>query len=104
MMVSAQVYRYVLKLVEKSRELAEQPTIGKQLAIALFRSLDRRADEFIPPWIIRAFDDEYNFFVRRAHLARSLDRVPTDDGLKEPFQRQNSLKKSIDIYIVFMPG
>lgn len=84
--VSAQVHSYVVKLVEKSRELADQPTIGKQLAIAFFRSLDRRDDEYIHPWIIRAFDDEYTFFVSRAHLARSLDRVPTDDGLMDHFE------------------
>ena len=84
--VSAQVHRCVVKLVEKSRELADQPTIGKQLAIALFRSLDRRDDAFIHPWIIKAFDGEYDFFVRRAHLARSLERVPTDDGLMKHFE------------------
>jgi hypothetical protein len=84
--VSPQVHRCVVKLVEKSRELTDQPTVGKQLAIALFRSLDRRDDEFIQPWIIKAFDSEYNFFVRRAHLARSLDRIPTDDGLIEHFE------------------
>ncbi len=84
--VSAQVHSCVVKLVEKSKELADQPTVGKQLAIALFRSLDRRDDEFIHPWIIKSFDDEYNFFVRRAHLARSWDRVPTDDGLTDHFE------------------
>jgi hypothetical protein len=84
--VSAQVHRCVVKLVEKRRELAAQPTVGKQLAIALFRSLDRRDDAFIHPWIIKAFDGEYDFFVRRAHLARSLDRVPTDDGLLKHFE------------------
>lgn len=84
--VSAQVHRCVVKLVEKRRELADQPTVGKQLAIALFRSLDRRDDEFIHPWVIEAFDGEYNFFVGRAHLVRSLDRVPTDDGLIEHFE------------------
>ena len=84
--VSAQVHRCVVKLVEKRKELVGQPTVGKQLAIALFRSLDRRDDTFIHPWIIKAFDGEYAFFVGRAHLARSLDRVPTDDGLLEHFE------------------
>jgi hypothetical protein len=84
--VSAQVHGSVLRLVEKSRELVDQPTVGKQLAIALFRSLDRRNDEFIHPWIINSFDGEYKFFVSRAHLARSLDRVPTDEGLIEHFE------------------
>ncbi len=84
--VSSQVHRCLVKLVEKSMELTDQPTVGKQLAIALFRSLDRRDDEFIYPWIISSFDGEYEFFVRRAHFARSLDRVPTDDGLMEHFE------------------
>ena len=84
--ISTQVHGCVIKLIEKSKELTDQPTVGKQLAIALFRSLERREDEFIHPWIIKSFDDEYNFFVRRAHLARSLDRVPTEDGLVEHFE------------------
>lgn len=84
--VSAQVHRCVVKLVEKSREMADQPTVGKQLAISLFRSLDRRNDEFIHPWIISSFDGEHDFFVRRAHLARNLDQVPTDEGLLEHFE------------------
>jgi hypothetical protein len=84
--VSARVHGSVLRLVEKSRDLADQPTVGKQLAIALFRSLDRRNDDFIHPWIISSFDGEYKFFVSRAHLARSMDRVPTDEGLMEHFE------------------
>lgn len=84
--VSVQVHGSVLRLVEKSRELADQPTVGKQLAIALFRSLDRRNDEFIHPWIISSFDGEYKFFVSKAHLARSMDRVPSDEGLIEHFE------------------
>lgn len=84
--VSPQVHDAVRKLVDKSRELRNQPTVGSQLAIALFRSLDRRSDEFIHPWIIGSFDDEYKFFVSRAHLARSLDEVPTDDRLMEHFE------------------
>lgn len=84
--VSPQVHRCLVKLVETSRELTDQPKEGERLAIALFRSLDRRDDEFIHPWIIMSFHDEYKFFVRRAHLAKSLDRVPTDDGLIEHFE------------------
>ena len=81
--VSAQVHHAVRRLVHKSQDLGNQPSVGRQLAIALFRSLDRRSDEFIHPWIIKSFDDEYKFFVSRAHLARSMEKVPTDDGLME---------------------
>jgi len=84
--VSAQVYRYVEKIVRKSGEIHDQPSVGKQLASALFRSLDRRNPELILPWIIRSFDAEYDFFVKRAHLAQSVDKVPTDDGLIEHFE------------------
>ena len=63
-----------------------QPSIGEQLAIALFRSLERRDDEFIHPWIIKSFNDEYKFFVTRAHLQISADRVPTDDHLVTQFE------------------
>jgi hypothetical protein len=85
-LVSAQVYKCVNKVVKKSKQLKDQHTVGKQLAIALFRSLDRRDDEFIQPWIIKSFDEEYDFFVRRAHLAKSLDRVPSDEGLNDHFE------------------
>jgi len=84
--VSPQVYRYVEKIVRKSNQIAVQRTVGKQLAIALFHSLDRREDEFIQPWVIDAFDAEYDFFVRRAHLAESIEKVPSDDGLLEHFE------------------
>ena len=84
--MTTQVYRCVTKLVDKCREMAEQPSVGKHLAIALFRSGDRREDEFIQPWVIRSFDAEYDFFVRRAHLARRVDRVPTDERLVEHFE------------------
>ncbi len=84
--VSAQVYRQIEKIVKKSTKIAEQPTVGKQLAIVLFRSLDRRRDEFIHPWVIESFDAEYDFFVKRAHLAKSVDKVPNDDGLVAHFE------------------
>ena len=71
-------------LVEKSNTMAKnQPTVGKVLAGALFRSGVRSANEFIAPWIIRAFDAEYKFFVEKAHLAKE---VPDDSGLIEHFE------------------
>jgi hypothetical protein len=85
--VSTQVYRCLTKLVATSQEMAKhKSTVGKELAVVLFRSGDRREDEFIDPWIIESFDSEYNFFVGRAHLVKSLDRVPTDDGLFAHFE------------------
>lgn len=84
--VSAQVQESLVGLVEKRKELAAQPKIGQQLAIALYRSLDRREDEFIHPWIIELFHEEHKFFISRAHLAKSLDKVPNDDGLLEHFE------------------
>ena len=81
------VYNYVVKIVEKSRQFArDKSTIGRDLVVALFRSGERREDEFIPPWVIKAFDDEYNFFVKRAHLASNEAGMPTDDGLVERFE------------------
>ena len=84
--ISLQAYNAIQMLVEKSKNLEGQPSTGKQLAIALFRSFDRWHDGFIYPWIINAFADEYRYFVSRAHLAISSDRVPTDDGLIEHFE------------------
>jgi len=85
-MVSSQVYDCVKDIVKKSHDIVEQPTVGKQLAIALFRSLDRRKDEFIYPWIIDSFNTEYKFFMGRAHFPTSIDKVLSDDGLIEHFE------------------
>lgn len=79
--VSSQVYRQLEKIVQKSDEIVAQPTVGRQFAIALFRCLDRRQDDFIHPWIVESFDAEYDFFVKRAHLAESVANVPNDNGL-----------------------
>jgi len=84
--VSPQVYKCVQRIVRKSEEIADQLTVGNQLVIALFDSHDRRKDEFIPRWIIKSFDAEYDFFVKRAHLAKSVDSIPNDDGLAEHFE------------------
>lgn len=85
-LVNTQVLRCVEEIVEKSKELTEQPRVGEQLAIALYRTLDRREEEFIPPWVLDAFHKEYKFFVTRAHLAIKFDKVPSDDGLVDHFQ------------------
>jgi len=84
--VSHQVFQRLEKIVQKSREMSKQPTVGQQLASALFRSLDRRDDDFIPRWITEGFDAEYDYFVKRAHLALSADKVPNDDGLLAHFE------------------
>lgn len=85
--VHANVHNYVAKIVEKSKKMArDQSTIGKSLAVALFNSSDSRDDRFIAPWIIKSFDDEYDFFVTRAHLAQREEQMPTDDGLVAHFE------------------
>lgn len=84
--VSYQVHACAERIVKKRMEIGVQPTVGKQLAIALFRSSDRGKDDFIPPWTIKAFDEEYDFFVGRAHLARSAPGIPSDEGLVTHFE------------------
>lgn len=84
--VTPQVYHALVKLIDKSRGIADQPSVGKHLAVALYRSADRHEHEFLPPWIIKCFDSEYDYFVKRAHLAKSVSRVPTDEGLAEHFE------------------
>lgn len=84
--VSAKVYRCMKKLVDKSMKMREQPTNGEQLAIALFRSTGCLPDKAIQPWIFQAFNAEYDFFVKRAHLPTSMGTFPIDEGLTERFE------------------
>ena len=84
--VSPQVYERLCELVEKSRAMEGRVRVGDRLAAALFRSEERRDDEFIPAFVSASFNREYKFFVNRAHLARTADKIPTDDGLEEHFQ------------------
>jgi len=84
--VSPEVYLYLEKIIRKSSEIEMQSTVGKHLVIALFRSSDRREDEFIHPWIIKAFDAEYKFFVARAHLSISVDKIPDNEDLVKHFE------------------
>lgn len=84
--VSPEVYKQLTRIINRSGELGRQLSVGEQLAVALFRSTERRDDEFMHPWVIDSFDREFKFFVSRAHLAQSLDKIPTDDGLIEHFQ------------------
>lgn len=84
--VSPGVYKEVEAIVAKSRDYKEQPSVGAQLAIALFRSVERRRDEYLPEWIKESFQKEFIFFTRRAHLALRMDDVPTAEGLVEHFE------------------
>ena len=83
-LVSAQAYAAAERLVEKSQDVKDQASVGTRLARALFRAVDRPADMPIPGWIFEAFDEEYKFFVERAHLRG--DKAPSDEGLLEHFE------------------
>lgn len=97
--VSHQVFRRLEKIVQKKREMLKQPTVGQQLAIALFRSQDRRDDDFIPRWVTERFDAEYDYFVKRAHLALSIDKAPNDDGLLTHFEAfERSFHSLVGLY------
>ena len=85
--MSSQLYSYLLEIVKKSNDFEKTKTsVGMQLAIVLYQSMDRKQEEFIPPRVIETFDAEYDFFVSRAHLAKSMDKVPSEDGLAARFQ------------------
>ncbi len=75
----------VRKIAAMDDKFETQRTVGQQFAVALFRSIDRQNDDYIAPWIFASFDAEYKFFVSRAHLAVSVEKIPTDDGLLEHF-------------------
>lgn len=77
-------YRQVRKIVEKSKELGQPARVGTRLATALFRAIERRQEEFIPPHVIKSFDLEFDFFVARAHL--SMNSTPSAEGMIEHFE------------------
>jgi hypothetical protein len=84
--VSPQVYSHLQKLVEKSKEITKV-SIGEQLAISLFRSLDRQSDQFLEPWIHRSFQEEHDFFVARAHFSKNADKKAcTEEDLLAHFE------------------
>lgn len=85
--VSAQVHECLMCIIKKSEQMSKQQSIGNHLAVALFRSIGRRSDEFIQKWIIDEFNAEYDFFVKRAHLVRNLKKVPDDNGLVGNFEK-----------------
>ena len=85
--MSVQLHSYLQKIVKTSNDFEKtKTTVGKQLAIVLYQSMDRQQEDYIPPWVIDSFDAEYDFFVERAHLARSMNKVPDEDGLSKHFQ------------------
>lgn len=86
-LINTAIYNYVKKIVNKSVKMKENhSTVGKRLAIALYRVFDRQESEFISPQVIDSFNSEYNFFVTKAHLVESIDKIPTDDGLNKHFE------------------
>jgi hypothetical protein len=83
--MTTRTYTHLQGMVNKRKHF-ETTSIGQQFAQSLFRSMEHRLTGFIPAWVISSFDAEYNFFVGRAHLSTSVDKIPSDDGLVEHFQ------------------
>jgi len=84
--MTATMHSHLEKIVQKSIDFENPTTIGTRFAKVLYQSLDRQKEDFIPSWIFKAFDTEYDFFVARAHLAKHKDKMPNDEGLIEHFQ------------------
>ena len=81
--VSNKVYRYVSKIVCKSQKMAkDQTSVGGAFAAALFHYGGRSTTDFIAPWIIKSFNEEYDYFVNNAHL----DRPPKCEELPQRFE------------------
>jgi len=84
-LVSESVYKKIIEIIKKENEMKTQPKVGEQLAIALFRASDRR-EEFMHPAVIDAFNDEYAYFMSKAHFPAKLEKGLADEGLKEHFE------------------
>ena len=76
----------IIEIVKKSWEMAgdgkRQSSIGAAIASALFQHCHHDKNEFIPNWVIKSFDVEYDYFVGQAHL----NKIPTGEGLCEHFE------------------
>ncbi|HEY3965548.1 MAG TPA: hypothetical protein VGM05_13410 [Planctomycetaceae bacterium] len=81
-----ELHRCVEKLVEARGSLKKQRSIGERCAVALFGAGDRPVGTFLPQWVIKAFKDENEFFVDRAHLRTPAAKIPTDGELHEHFE------------------
>lgn len=87
--MTGNMHSHLKKIVKASNDFKETKktrTIGARFAKVLYQTLDRSKEDSISPWIIAAFDAEYNFFVGRAHLAEHEDKMPNDEGLIEHFR------------------
>jgi len=83
-LIGPRAYAAAEKLVQRSRELKKQPSYGTRLARSLVKAMDRPEGMSPPGWTFAAFDEEYDFFIERAHL--NLKGAPSDEGLLEHFE------------------
>jgi hypothetical protein len=70
----------VEELLHRHRAHKKQQTSAFSLAKALFRLLPD-GDTAVPERLARHLERERRWFVKRAHLAQRMDKVPTEDGL-----------------------
>lgn len=78
------VVRKIEYLLEERRKGASQPSGGDVLARALY---ERYAETHsVPPFhLIRIFEDNRSWFVKRAHLRNAVGNLPPDDELTSRF-------------------
>lgn len=84
--VTPQVFCRAERIVLRCATFSDGATFGRDLALALHRSLDPSRAGTLSPLVINAFNDEYGYFVKRAHLATSVDSQPDVDGLVDHFE------------------
>ncbi len=83
--ISRITYKIVDKLVRKSRDITSQKTTGESLSRILCRE-NPTEDVHIPLRLIEGFDTARKWFVSRAHLVHTIEKLPADDGLLEQFE------------------
>ena len=83
--ISRQVYQIIDELVAKSRHITSQPTTGEHLSRILYRE-NPTDNVHIPMRLIEEFNNTRRWFVSRAHLVTTMEKLPAEDSLIEQFE------------------
>ena len=92
--ISVAAFQSVERLLNKHKELGQEPRSMEVLARALYRRFaEARLD--VPRRLVANFEEERIWFTNRAHLGRDLAKLPNEEGLAEHFASLESALYSL---------